>query len=211
MTDGVGPRLCARWVRCYTRRLPAGVAAQRRAEIDSDLWEHQHRSLATGRTQAQHEIEVIGRVLSGIPADLSWRRGILRSQTQPDAGVAITPHRRTELATTTLRVLAAISIGMVVSLLPALLPWALDDGLGWSEVVWVLGANLLAAALAVGLYLRRRRPLLSTALLVVGSLAPSLAWFWLPPVYLVTVAIAVAAIITTPSRPVARSEVSPAI
>ncbi len=47
-----------------------------------------------------------------------------------------------------------------------------------------------------GIVLRERRPTVSTVLLVVGSLAPSVAWYWLPPVYLLTIAIAAAALLS---------------
>jgi hypothetical protein len=37
------------WVRCYTWRLAPEIQADRQAEIDSDLWAHQHDATTTGR------------------------------------------------------------------------------------------------------------------------------------------------------------------
>lgn len=79
----------------------------------------------------------------------------------------------------------------------------LGTGLTAQELLWVLGALALAAILALGLGLRLKthRPVLSTALLVVGAFAPSLAWFWLPPVYLITAAIIIVAVFTARNEP----------
>jgi hypothetical protein len=68
------------WVRCYTWRLAADVGADRQAEIDSDLWEHQHDATTAGRRPIEAALEVVGRLVLGVPADLSWRyaqRGLL--------------------------------------------------------------------------------------------------------------------------------------
>lgn len=80
----------------------------------------------------------------------------------------------------------------------------LGTGLKTQELLWVLGCVALAAILALGLSLRfkTRRPVVSTALLMVGAFAPSLAWFWLPPVYLVTAAIMIVALVTARSDPI---------
>lgn len=64
---GWGERLARAWVAFYTRGLPPEVAERRRGELASDLFEH-----TSGGSTPQ--AEVLGRVLWGIPADLSWRR-----------------------------------------------------------------------------------------------------------------------------------------
>ena len=48
------------------------------------------------------------------------------------------------------------------------------------------------------------KPVLSTTLLVVGAFAPSAAWFWLPPVYLLTAAVVIIALVTSQNRPIAQ-------
>ncbi len=65
-------RLTRWWVRRYTRRLPSLVQSARRAEIDADLWDHWHDRAAERRPVAV-ALEVVGRLVLGIPADLAWR------------------------------------------------------------------------------------------------------------------------------------------
>ena len=38
-------------------------------------------------------------------------------------------------------------------------------------------------------------------LLVIGAFAPTAAWFWLPPVYLLTAAVVIIALLTSRNRP----------
>jgi hypothetical protein len=77
-----GHRLCVGWVIWYTRRVPWEVAAERRDELFSDLWEHAAESARRGEGNLTHQLAVIRRVLAGIPADLSWRRAVRSSHGQ---------------------------------------------------------------------------------------------------------------------------------
>lgn len=57
------------WVRLYTSGVPEPARHDRRAEIESDLWEHRRNPswpTAVG-------LEILLRSLLGVPADLSWR------------------------------------------------------------------------------------------------------------------------------------------
>ena len=58
------------WVRIYTLGLDAGQGSDRRAEIESDLWEHRNSAASEGMAAS---FSIVGRWLAGIPADLSWR------------------------------------------------------------------------------------------------------------------------------------------
>ena len=60
--------LASTWVRFYTRDMPPAIAAQRRAEIESDLWEQLHDPDRPARA-----FEVIVRLVAGIPDDLRWK------------------------------------------------------------------------------------------------------------------------------------------
>jgi hypothetical protein len=57
------------WTRVYTWKLDPNVRDERRAEIDSDIWEQVHAPDA-GATVA---FEILGRLLLGMHADLHWR------------------------------------------------------------------------------------------------------------------------------------------
>jgi hypothetical protein len=60
-------RLVDRWARSYTAGLPDDVAAARRAELESDVWEQQHDP------DRRSTVSIFSRLLFGIPADLLWR------------------------------------------------------------------------------------------------------------------------------------------
>lgn len=105
-----------------------------------------------------------------------------------------------EFPPSTVALFIAASLGVVA---PFPFLGLLGTGIGTVEMVWVIGSIALAGVLAAGLVLRIReeRAMLSTALMVVGAFAPTVAWFWLPPVYLLTGVIIVTAIVTSRHRP----------
>jgi hypothetical protein len=59
------------WTQVYTWRMPPTLREERRAEIESDLWEFEHD--ATASTGISPAIHVLLRMVSGIPDDLQWR------------------------------------------------------------------------------------------------------------------------------------------
>lgn len=64
-----GTALVRTWVRAYTSGLPESAKSERRAELESDLWEQVHEdpaSMAVGP-------HILLRALLGVPADLTWR------------------------------------------------------------------------------------------------------------------------------------------
>ena len=59
------------WTRIYTWRMPAALREERRAEIESDLWEFQEDTAGAGGLRpAAH---VLVRLVLGIPDDVCWR------------------------------------------------------------------------------------------------------------------------------------------
>jgi hypothetical protein len=56
------------WTRVYTWGMRTELRDARRIEIESDLWESQHHSVGDGSA-----LQILLRLLLGIPADLSWR------------------------------------------------------------------------------------------------------------------------------------------
>lgn len=65
------------WVRVYTTWLPADVKNDRRAELESDLWEEVH---AASHRPLAAAFQMLARWLLGIPADLSWCLLVLRAE-----------------------------------------------------------------------------------------------------------------------------------
>ena len=69
--DELAAAVVRAWTRAYTVWLPPTVRDARRAEIDSDLWEHAHapEGAADPRSVAG---QILARCLLGIAADLTW-------------------------------------------------------------------------------------------------------------------------------------------
>jgi hypothetical protein len=67
-------RLALRWVRVYTVHLEIDQRDTRRAEIASDLWEHEASAREMGNGFVPINAQMLRRLLAGMPADLSWRR-----------------------------------------------------------------------------------------------------------------------------------------
>jgi len=61
------------WVRVYTSGMPLDLRDARRAEVDSDLWEHDHDARAHGVSRAMTAIDILVRTLLGVPDDIGWR------------------------------------------------------------------------------------------------------------------------------------------
>jgi hypothetical protein len=161
-------RCATRWTALYTRGLARPVAERRREEIASDLFEH---AAAVGDGRAQQR-NVLGRVLWGIPADLSWRRAARASQ----------PRVRRTGATMNLRRVTLAVLAAVV----AFLVWA---GIGTlhTEGAGLKYTALFALAVAMvgaGIALRDRAPVAAAALMLVGAAAPMAIFYWMAPVFL---------------------------
>ncbi|MFC9559325.1 hypothetical protein [Agromyces sp. NPDC056965] len=139
------------WGRWYTRDLPEDVAADRLAELESDVFEE--RAAAGGAPTVGRSI--VGRAIRGVPADLAWRVARLR-------GVSLTAPRGTfPLA---LPALAHVATALLVA-------WGVlivvRVGAGMLDGSWA-GAWDLVAAAVVGLGLA----LIGSAL----TLVPEARW-----------------------------------
>lgn len=71
LADPLPVRLAQSWVALYTRGLPSDLRDARRAEIASDLWEH--RNHGSPNESGGMASGIVGRVVAGVPADISWR------------------------------------------------------------------------------------------------------------------------------------------
>jgi hypothetical protein len=81
-------RLVARWVRLYTRGLPAPVAQRRIEEIDADLHDHIAHERAQGTDDARIARGVSSRMVRGLAADASWRLDHAKAKTAYRWGLA---------------------------------------------------------------------------------------------------------------------------
>jgi hypothetical protein len=75
------------WTTCYTAGLPGSVGSQRRAEIDSDLAEHERARLDQGWGIRRTAREQLWRTVRGVAADVAWRRAVLAPSYRSHAAV----------------------------------------------------------------------------------------------------------------------------
>jgi hypothetical protein len=123
------------WVDLYTRGMPAGLRATRRAEVDDDLWCQHQEAAELGRSGPSLDAELALRLLFGMPADISWRlashpsalSGLERSSTM---GMRILG---------ALAILAALSWGSLMFL-----------DIPYGETLWRDGGAFVVLALIVG-------------------------------------------------------------
>ena len=175
-------RTARRWVTCYTRALDADTADRRRAELESDLYEHRG---STGSGPAQ-QWDVLGRVLWGIPADLSWRRAALASTRRRDTGApAMT------LRTTTTLVLVLLALFEL---------WAGIGVIGGGGVAYATPLLVGAVLITVGLVKRDTAPGWATACFIVAALIPAVTLFWMAVIFLPMAAVVITLVVAS-SRP----------
>ena len=69
----VAVRVARAWVHLYTSRMSTDLRVTRRAEIDSDLWEHTKDGREAGARPKTTAMEILLRTCLGVVDDLSWR------------------------------------------------------------------------------------------------------------------------------------------
>jgi hypothetical protein len=173
------------WTAIYTRGLPEEVAARRRDEIASDLFEHADE---LGPSTGQ-QLAVVGRVLWGIPADLSWRRDSRASlRRRVSSGEPMKLNRVMQVLAMVVCAFCAYAGFMMIGLGDAGLPFTLP---------------LLAGAvlIVIGLLQRTKAPRRSTVLLVIGTAAPVATFYWMAALFLpFWILISVLIVISEPGR-----------
>ena len=84
-------RLVRWWVRRYTSGLDEPAGTFRRVEIDSDLAEHGRYRCELGWPPARIGRERVGRLITGLPADIGWRHDRLRGRARAGVGSILLP------------------------------------------------------------------------------------------------------------------------
>jgi len=92
------------WTRCYTWRMEPLVRDARRAEIESDLWEHLHSDDGNSTVP----LDIVSRLVLGIPDDLRWRSEHVSSH-------SVFVRRAAALAVGSALVLACLWLGKIVT------------------------------------------------------------------------------------------------
>jgi hypothetical protein len=132
--------LVARWVRFYTRDLPAPIAQRRVDEIDADLHDHIAHERAGGISDWRIALGIVSRMVRGLVADAAWRGRHAKATVHPSNSEDAMKTSKTAYRSAVRVVLAAAFI-----LLLPLLAMQITD-----EVVWGLADFAVAGALLVG-------------------------------------------------------------
>ena len=171
--DDVASNLVRRWVRFYTGRLDPAIRDARRAEIESDLWEHRREAGLANLRPGQTGLEIVARWLLGIPADLTWRRGVPRTGRARDGGGVMSVRSSGNWWIVPALVLAGLHLFVgVANLDPG---WAPPQPQVDPMAVLIV---VFGVAAGIGVALRNRAPKLGSLLVLSGVWVPLLA-----PVY----------------------------
>ena len=171
--------LARAWVRLYTARLPETLRNARRAEIDADLWEHQHDSLLSRTAAGVTATEIVLRTWLGAFDDLGWRFEVLRAIRRTSNSRRI-PMLRFSSGRTRWMGLAGLAGGLLWAIyLLSLMQRSRTDGIpSWGLVVPVVVAALLLTGL-VGFLTSYRERLGRKGAIGVSLLIASMASFFL--------------------------------
>ena len=139
--------IVARWVRFYTRDLPAPVARRRLDEIDADVHDHIAHERAAGIADRRIARGIASRLVRGLAADVSWRERQAKLSTQEE------PMKMSKaLQRSVVRV--ALGVAIVTSL--PLIAMQFSDEVVWSLADFIILAVLLTViGVAIELAVRR--------------------------------------------------------
>ena len=137
-----GGEVVRRWVDAYTRGLPPEARTARRDEIDDDLWCQLEESMVLGRSARSLRVEVLLRLVLGLPADISWRLS--------QAGVRTAKgERSTSMSTRTVGALWVVAGATFVSAAIVVAVLGPESSLGGLGVV-VLAVGSIGALAFIG-------------------------------------------------------------
>jgi hypothetical protein len=140
--------LVARWVRFYTRDLPAPIAERRVAELDADLHDHIAHERAAGTGDRRIALGIASRMLRGLAADAAWR-GRQRHSTKEET---MKPSR--ELSRSAVRVAVGVAIVLALPLVAMQfseeMVWSLGDFVALGVIVTIIGVAIELAVKRAG-------------------------------------------------------------
>ena len=163
------------WSATYTRGLPHDLRAERREEIDSDLWDHRRLAEHRGERALVTAIEILSRVLLGIISDITWRAQA-RAPARPDRG---TMKNEVSYMSVLVAVGVVLALFLIVMGMASIVDAVLDSDVGSGMAAFGAITLLAGAAVAAGLLTCRRSPLLGVGLVASGAITIAVAWYWM--------------------------------
>lgn len=174
--QGDGSAVVRGWVALYTLGLPHAMRMRRRDELDGDLADEALDAVRRGRQSALWGQRLV-RVLTGIPADLTWRfvdaPAMARDYRREETWAPLTRWSAALIAIVVIGTVGALAIVMVPQLTGQARP---TDWSGWGPVGFAIGC---VAALA-GVLTSVRWPGRGVAIVLPGIAigAVTSPWFW---------------------------------
>lgn len=143
--SAAGARFAQWWVEAITRTAESSAAFDRRAEVASDVYEQLTDAWSRG-ARAAGSRSVVGRVVRGMPSDISWRVA------QEMRASRFAWHLRNPSTAITTLLLALFPLNMAANSLvsnPASRPFSGQSPLLWSATYVVSACILVLASLAL--------------------------------------------------------------
>src|SRR5919109_2892900 len=141
--------LVARWVRFYSRDLPAPIARRRIDEIDADLHDHIAHERAHGTKDWRIALSIAARMVRGLAADASWRGQMIA---HPSTRKAVT-----KMSKTAYRSAVRVALATAFILLLPLVAMQITDEVNWGLADFVFAGALLGGT-GLLLELAARKP-----------------------------------------------------
>ena len=163
------------WVTLYTLGLPRELRDARRAEIDSDLWEHQQIAELTEEPQGETTFHFLTRLLLGIPSDVTWRLEAAHSA-QSERSISV---NETRAMRSLVVVGVVVALFLVVTGIGAVVDALVQGDLASGQAGFGAISVLAGAAVGSGLLTSRRNPLLGIGLVAAGAITVAAAWYWM--------------------------------
>ena len=175
--------LAQAWVRLYTAGLRPNVRDGRRAEIASDLWEQQQAASVLENRSGGTALQVLARVLLGVPADLSWRvtaGRMRRVDSLPERRVRMNRSlaQKGFLVVALLLTAFYLFLGVSNALINQEPTFVERFGAFWGGVLGSLIGFIPAALIAAGLWLQRRAPVRGGILVLVAAVPVAVGMYW---------------------------------
>jgi len=140
MTPERMAELVARWVRLYTRDLPAPIAQRRVDEIGADLHDHIAHERANGISDRRIALGIASRMVRGLAADAAWRGRQAKAAAQSS-----TRENTMKVSKAVYRSAVRVTLGVALILSLPLVAALVADDFAWSLADFVAAGVFLAA------------------------------------------------------------------
>lgn len=169
------------WCNAYTRGLPDDERAARRAEIESDLWEHRHEGRANGTVSADVGFDILVRFVRGVPADVIWRRSVRLSGRASAPALAPAFRKGRKMAT---RLFVTFSAALAIILGGFLLFNAVGLFLEGDSLVYAISQVISGAALIASVPVGARSPRKGAAVVAAAAIVYAGVHIWMAVIVL---------------------------